>query len=168
MTLQTDLPVLVYDVGGSHVSAALCQQNSLTLGPVLRSGSPLEISAEAFFQTLYSLGVQAAEDVSRAVSYTHLAAVSQVRSFRQCHAVEGGPLVWCDSPRRCERVEMRILLTQPSVPCGQFSGIAVRHIAMKDDTRIGEAGLVDQVVAQPGNAAEPSDHGEHVLSLIHI
>jgi len=65
MTLQTDLPVLVYDVGGSHVSAALCQQNSLTLGPVLRSGSPLEISAEAFFQTLYSLGVQAAEDVSR-------------------------------------------------------------------------------------------------------
>jgi glucokinase len=65
MTLQTDLPVLVYDVGGSHVSAALCQQNSLTLGPVLRSGSPLEISAEAFFQTLYSLSVQAAEDVSR-------------------------------------------------------------------------------------------------------
>lgn len=65
MTLQTDLPVLVYDVGGSHVSAALCRQNPPGLGPVSRSGSPLEINAETFFQTLYSLGVQASDDLSQ-------------------------------------------------------------------------------------------------------
>jgi glucokinase len=64
MNNETDLPVLVYDVGGSHVSAALCRQNSSTLGPVSRSGSPPGISAETFFQILYSLGVQASQDVS--------------------------------------------------------------------------------------------------------
>jgi glucokinase len=65
MTTATDLPVLVYDVGGSHVSAALCRQNSLAPGPISRSGYPREISAETFFQTLYSLGVQASGDVSQ-------------------------------------------------------------------------------------------------------
>jgi glucokinase len=64
MNNERHLPVLVYDVGGSHVSAALCQQNSSTLGPVSRCGSPPGISAETFFQILYSLGVQASQDVS--------------------------------------------------------------------------------------------------------
>jgi glucokinase len=64
MSNQTDLPVLVYDVGGSHVSAALCRPNRLTLGPVSRNGSPPGTCAETFFQTLYSLGVQASQDLS--------------------------------------------------------------------------------------------------------
>jgi glucokinase len=63
MTLQTDLPVLVYDVGGSHVSAALCRQNPPIVGPVSRSESPPEISAETFFQTLHFLGVRASGGV---------------------------------------------------------------------------------------------------------
>jgi len=51
--------VLVYDVGGSHVSAAVCQSGSYRLGPVVSAPHPTEQSSEAFVDLLYSLGTRA-------------------------------------------------------------------------------------------------------------
>jgi len=65
MTIQADLPVLAYDVGGSHISVALCPPNCSTLRSVSRCGYPPEITAETFFQTLYCLGVHASGEVSK-------------------------------------------------------------------------------------------------------
>ncbi|MFZ0743507.1 MAG: ROK family protein [Terracidiphilus sp.] len=57
----TDHPVciLVYDVGGSHVSAALCFDGDYRLGPTLSAGHPQKQSSDAFVDVLYSLGRQA-------------------------------------------------------------------------------------------------------------
>lgn len=53
-------PILVYDVGGSHVSASVCLASELRLGPVVRAPHPAEQTSEAFVGNLYALGVQAA------------------------------------------------------------------------------------------------------------
>jgi glucokinase len=55
--------VLVYDVGGSHISAAVCYKEGFRLGPVVRANQPEEQSSEAFVEVLYSLGKKAAEGV---------------------------------------------------------------------------------------------------------
>jgi glucokinase len=55
--------VLVYDVGGSHVSAAVCFKEGFRLGPVVRANQPEEQTSEAFVEVLYSLGKKAAEGV---------------------------------------------------------------------------------------------------------
>jgi glucokinase len=51
--------VLVYDVGGSHVSAAVCRQGAFRLGPVVSAPHPVEPCSEAFVNLLHSLGTQA-------------------------------------------------------------------------------------------------------------
>jgi glucokinase len=53
--------VLVYDVGGSHVSAAVChrEEGVYKLGPVASSIQCDEQTSDAFIHLLYSLGVQA-------------------------------------------------------------------------------------------------------------
>jgi glucokinase len=53
--------VLVYDVGGSHVSAAVCLDGAATyrLGPVVMAPHPGEQSCEAFVGLIHSLGVEA-------------------------------------------------------------------------------------------------------------
>jgi len=53
------MSVLVYDVGGSHVSASVCRQDGYRLGPVARGLHPTEPSSEAFVNVLHSLGTQA-------------------------------------------------------------------------------------------------------------
>ncbi|MFZ1085621.1 MAG: ROK family protein [Terracidiphilus sp.] len=55
-----EAPFLVYDIGGSHVSAALCLGGDLSLGPVVRALHPAEHSSEAFISFLHALGVEAA------------------------------------------------------------------------------------------------------------
>ncbi|MGA8743321.1 MAG: ROK family protein [Terracidiphilus sp.] len=55
--------VLVYDVGGSHISAAVCYKQGFRLGPVVRANLPKEQTSEAFVEVLHSLGVKAAEGV---------------------------------------------------------------------------------------------------------
>lgn len=52
--------VLAYDVGGSHISAALCFADGFRLGPVARAGLPVTHSPDAFIDLLYNLGRQAA------------------------------------------------------------------------------------------------------------
>jgi glucokinase len=56
--------VLVYDVGGSHISAALCFADGFQLGPVVRADLPDSQTSEAFVNVLYSLALKAAPDLS--------------------------------------------------------------------------------------------------------
>lgn len=51
--------VLSYDVGGSHISAAVCSESDLSLGPVVKAPLPEEQSAEAFLDVLTRLAAQA-------------------------------------------------------------------------------------------------------------
>ena len=55
--------VLVYDVGGSHISAALCYREGYRLGTVARANHPAEQTSEGFVEVLHSLGAEAAEGV---------------------------------------------------------------------------------------------------------
>jgi len=51
--------VLSYDVGGSHISAALCSESDLSLGPVAEAALPEVQSADAFVDVLMELAAQA-------------------------------------------------------------------------------------------------------------
>lgn len=59
----TDRCVLVYDVGGSHVSAAVCFRDGYRLGPVTRTNVPTEQTSDVFMDALHSLGTKAIEGV---------------------------------------------------------------------------------------------------------
>jgi glucokinase len=59
MTADSEKSVLVYDVGGSHVSAAVCLGAEYRLGPVVSALYPAEQTCDAFVCFLHSLGVQA-------------------------------------------------------------------------------------------------------------
>ena len=51
--------ILVYDVGGSHVAAAICHTDTYQLGPVITAPHPAEQTSEAFVHLLHSLGTEA-------------------------------------------------------------------------------------------------------------
>ena len=51
--------VLVYDVGGGHVSAAVCSLDSYQLGRVITAPHPIDLTSDAFLNLLHSVGVQA-------------------------------------------------------------------------------------------------------------
>ncbi len=59
MAADLENSVLVYDVGGSHVSAAVCLTGSYRLGRVVSGPHPAEQTSNAFIHLLYSLGVKA-------------------------------------------------------------------------------------------------------------
>ena len=59
MTATPGQSVLVYDVGGSHVSAAVCQEHTYRLGPVVSAAHVAEQTSDAFIHLLYSLGFDA-------------------------------------------------------------------------------------------------------------
>ena len=54
--------VLVYDVGGSHIAAALFHQENCRLSGVVSAGYPSEQSTDTFLNVLHSLGALAMED----------------------------------------------------------------------------------------------------------
>jgi glucokinase len=56
--------VLVYDVGGSHISAAVCSAPDYRIGPVGKADHPHEPSADAFLATLAQLAAQEGGDLS--------------------------------------------------------------------------------------------------------
>lgn len=60
MAYMQESSVLVYDVGGSHVSAAVCLGRNLQLGPQARASYPAAQSCGAFIDFLHELGAQAA------------------------------------------------------------------------------------------------------------
>jgi glucokinase len=53
----------VYDVGGSHISAALCFSDGFRLGPVVRAGLPEQQTSEAFVDVIHSLALKVAPDL---------------------------------------------------------------------------------------------------------
>jgi glucokinase len=63
VSAEVDPCVLVYDVGGSHISAAVCFKEGFRLGSVVRANLPEEQTSTAFVDVLHSLGVKASEDV---------------------------------------------------------------------------------------------------------
>src|ERR1039457_2655218 len=79
--------VLVYDVGGSHVSAAVCLQNGYQLGPVVSALHPAQQTSDALIQLLYALGIEAGADTARVAGaelampgpFDFAAGVSQMR-----------------------------------------------------------------------------------------
>lgn len=58
MTTGMSPCVLVYDVGGSHVSAAVCQAGNYQIGPVARASHPSQQTSEAFLDVLAGLAAQ--------------------------------------------------------------------------------------------------------------
>lgn len=53
--------VLVYDVGGSHVAAAVCHAGDYRLGPISSSPHPAQATSDAFVSMLHALGTQASD-----------------------------------------------------------------------------------------------------------
>jgi len=51
--------VLVYDIGGSHVSAAVCTGCDFRLGAVVSAAHPAEQTSEAFIDLLHIIGTEA-------------------------------------------------------------------------------------------------------------
>lgn len=64
MAADLENPVLVYDVGGCHVSAAVCLDRSFRLGPVVSGCHPSEHTSDAFIHLIHSLGVKASSGLA--------------------------------------------------------------------------------------------------------
>jgi glucokinase len=64
MTASAGVPVVVYDVGGSHVSAAICPDRSCRVENVVSAPHPAEHSSEAFVDLLCALGAEAARNAN--------------------------------------------------------------------------------------------------------
>ena len=56
--------ILVYDVGGSHVSSAICRAGGFQLGTVVTAPHPRELSSSAFLDQIEQLGKDAANGVA--------------------------------------------------------------------------------------------------------
>jgi glucokinase len=59
MTAGLEEPVLVYDIGGSHISAAICVGDAYRLGRVVSAPHPPRQTCDAFLSALHALGVEA-------------------------------------------------------------------------------------------------------------
>jgi glucokinase len=57
---QTPQHVLTYDVGGSHISAAVCEQGAYALHGISRAPLPESITAASFVRLIHTLGETAA------------------------------------------------------------------------------------------------------------
>jgi len=63
---STQKSALVFDIGGSHISAAVCSgPGDYRLGSVITAAHPEEETSEAFVSLLHSLGVEAGADNER-------------------------------------------------------------------------------------------------------
>jgi glucokinase len=59
MSLNHDASVLVYDVGGSHIAAAVCHTGAYRLGPEFSTPHPPEENSDAFIAAIHTLGLKA-------------------------------------------------------------------------------------------------------------
>lgn len=67
MASDKNQSVLVYDVGGSHISAAEFHSGDQSLGPVVKSSLSEILTSNSFVDALHSLGVQASGDPTPAI-----------------------------------------------------------------------------------------------------
>ena len=63
MPQASEKAVLVYDIGGSHVSAAVCTDSDYRLGPIIGAAHPGEQNSEAFIALLHLIGRKACSGV---------------------------------------------------------------------------------------------------------
>jgi glucokinase len=63
MGAEADLFVIVYDVGGSHISAAACRRGDYQLGTTVTKSHPAEQSSNAFSDLLFALGTEASQGI---------------------------------------------------------------------------------------------------------
>jgi glucokinase len=59
MADRVDNSVLAFDVGGSHVAAAVCHEAGFRLGPVVSAPHPAKETSDAFIDLLHELGIKA-------------------------------------------------------------------------------------------------------------
>ena len=59
MRARSEKFILAYDVGGSHVSAAVCEDGTYAVGRIVGAELPAEQRSEAFINLIYELGVEA-------------------------------------------------------------------------------------------------------------
>jgi glucokinase len=59
MTDHVESRVLAFDVGGSHVAAAVCSAPDFRLGPIASAPHPAAHTSDAFLDLLYDLGMKA-------------------------------------------------------------------------------------------------------------
>jgi glucokinase len=64
MPLNAESPVLVYDVGGSHIAAAVCHPGDYRLGPVVSTPHSAQETSDAFIGALHDLGLKAADGLA--------------------------------------------------------------------------------------------------------
>ena len=67
MTTGLDHSVLVFDIGGSHISAALCHGGNYRLGSVISASHASVETANAFVDLLYSLGMKVGAESENAL-----------------------------------------------------------------------------------------------------
>ena len=66
MGTTEDRGVLVYDVGGSHISAALCSLPGYNLGPIVQAHLPTKETSESFIDVLADLAHSSTRDAGNA------------------------------------------------------------------------------------------------------
>jgi len=166
MTANLDNSALVYDVGGSHVAAAVCFAGSYRLGRVVSVPHPAEETAQAFVSMLHTLGVEASaglgpvDGASLAFPgpFDYAAGVSQMKhklpylfgvDLRQVLAARFG---WQPAQVRFLKDASAFLLGE--IGAGASKGVA-RAVGITLGTGIGAAFAVDGHVVTEGKGVPP-------------
>ena len=168
MTAAFEKSVLVYDVGGSHVAAAVCLDGAgdFRLGPVVSALHPAEQTSQAFVDLLHSLGVEASAGFDGVLGaalampgpFDYQAGVSRMRhklpylfgvDLRQALA---GRFAWQGSQVRFLNDAAAYLLGE--IGAGAARGVA-RAVGITLGTGIGSAFGVDGRVVTEGPGVPP-------------
>ncbi len=158
--------VLAYDVGGSHISAALCFADSFRLGPVARAGLPDTQSPEGFIDVLHNLGRQANADQNTAAGaefampgpFDYAQGISSMRhKLPYLYGVALAPLLaqrfgWEPSQVRFLNDAAAYLLGE--VGAGAARGVA-RAVGITLGTGIGSAFAVNGRIVTNGQGVPP-------------
>jgi glucokinase len=158
--------VLAYDVGGSHVSAALCREGDFELGPIVSAPHPAEETSDAFVDTIFSLGAQATESLGRVAGaalaipgpFDYSAGIGRARhklaylygvNLRQALALRFG---WDPAEVRFLNDAAAFLLGE--IGAGAARG-AVRAVGITLGTGIGASFAVDGRIVREGPGIPP-------------
>src|ERR1700744_6142145 len=92
-----------------------------------------------------------------------IAAIIQIGICWEWNSIEAAELIRSHRPRIGKSGKfVAVFFAQPSVPRCQLTGIAVRPVAMKDNPRVREARLVDQIPRKPRYVFKSFHHGPHI------
>jgi glucokinase len=166
LVVHPESRILVYDVGGSHISAAVFDREGCTVQGVVTQGYPSEQNTETFLGVLNSLGTRAAQGQAdiRGVSiampgpfdYEHGVSWMQHKlpylyGFDLRHAL-AARLGKADSQVRFLNDAAAYLLGE--ISAGSAQGVC-RAVAITLGTGIGSAFAVDGLVIRNGTGVPP-------------